>query len=367
MALSKSKIQAMASRLNNTTKTVVTEENYQTTLMAALGQYNQVDDKSLAKAVINYVKKENKDKASILSKAANWELVIPGKLVMILNAGGYLSPDHTNVLKQKIEEVYQKYLKVSKEVAVDDVEESKPKAPVISIEQRIIDAARTQSEDIDYAIDEFINTKATSFSTKSFLLQKGISGAVAKKIAEYYEYPLNEAKEAYEGKCEQLVEGYSFFSRSELKKFIGFLESIVNDCRQHAVVSKKPRTIKPKAPGVVVKRLKYMIKYDELNMRSVDPATMVGADTVYVYNTKNRKLFKYEAEDNSGLTVKGTTLINYSVTNSEAKTIRKPEVFFKDLKIGKRDMNKTFNDLKTKGSAVNGRVNQDCIILGAFN
>ena len=365
MAISKSKIQAMASRLNSTAKTVVTKEDYQSTLMKALAQYNQVDDKTLAKAVINFVKKQDKNKAAILSKAANWELVTSGKLVMIQNTG-YLSPDHTKVLKQKIEEVYQKYLKVSKEVAVDDVKESKPKAPVISIEQRIIDAARTQSEDIDYAIDEFINTKATSFSTKSFLLQKGTSGAVAKKIADYYEYPLKEAQEALDGKCEQLVEGYSFFTKSELKKFIKFLQSIVDEARQHAVISKKPRTIKPKAPGVVVKRLKYMIKYDGLNMRSVDPATIVGADIVYVYNTKNRKLFKYESEDNSGLTVKGTTIINYSVTNSEAKTIRKPEIFFKNLNLGKRTMNKTFNDLKTKPNAVNGRVNQDCIILGAF-
>ena len=365
MAISKSKIQAMASRLNSTAKTVVTKEDYQSTLMKALAQYNQVDDKTLAKAVINFVKKQDKNKAAILSKAANWELVSPGKLVMIQTMG-YLSPEHTKVLNNQIEEVYQKYLKVSKEVAVDDVKESKPKAPVISIEQRIIDAARTQSEDIDYAIDEFINTKATSFSTKSFLLQKGTSGAVAKKIADYYEYPLKEAQEALDGKCEQLAEGYSFFTKSELKKFIKFLQSIVDEARQHAVISKKPRTIKPKAPGVVVKRLKYMIKYDELNMRSIDPATMVGADTIYVYNTKNRKLFKYEAEDNSGLTVKGTTIINYSVTNSEAKTIRKPEIFFKNLNLGKRTMNKTFNDLKTKPSQVNGRVNQDCIILGAF-
>ena len=365
MAISKSKIQAMASRLKSTAYTVVTEENYQSTLMKALAQYNQVDDKTLAKAVINSIKKQDKNKAAILSKAANWELITPGKLIMIQNTG-YLSPEHINVLNQKIEEVYQKYLKVSKEVVVDDVKESTPKAPVISIEQRIIDAARTQSEDIDYAIDEFINTKTTSFSTKSFLLQKGTSGAVAKKIADYYEYPLKEAQEALDGKCEQLVEGYSFFTKSELKKFIKFLQSIVDEARQHAVISKKPRTIKPKAPGVVVKRLKYMIKYDELNMRSVDPATMVGADTVYVYNTKNRKLFKYEAEDNSGLTVKGTTIINYSVTNSEAKTIRKPEIFFKNLNLGKRTMNKTFNDLKTKPNVVNGRVNQDCIILGAF-
>lgn len=366
MALSKSRIQAMATRLKGTAYTVVTKENYQSTLMAALGQYNQLDDSTLAKAALSYVKKTDKTKATILSKAANWELVSAGKLVMILDNGGYLSENHLKVLDQSINTLYEKYLKVTKEEAKDDVEESKPKAPVISIDQRIIDSARTQSEDIDYAIDEFINTKASSFSTKAFLLKNGTSGAVAKKIADYYEYPLKEAREAYEGTCEQLVEGYSFFSKSELKKFIGFLEGIVNDCRQHAVVTKKPRTVRAKPAGVIVKRMKYMVKFDELNMRSVDPATIVGADTVYIYNTKNRKLFKYEA-DNGSLTVKGTTIIDYSVARSEVKTIRKPEVFFKDLKIGKRDMNKTFNDLKTKGSAVNGRVNQDCIILGAFN
>ena len=366
MALSKSKIQAIAGRLKSTAYTVVTEENYQSTLMSALGQYNQVDDKALAKAVIHHVKKQNKDKATVLSKAANWELVSAGKLVMILDNNGYLSSEHTNVLNQKIEEVYKKYSQVMKEEAKDDVKESKPKAPVISIEQRIIDAARTQSEDIDYAIDEFINTKASSFSTKAFLLKNGTSGAVAKKIADYYEYPLKEAQEALAGECEQLVEGYSFFTKAELKKFIAFLQSIVDECRQHAVVVKKPRVSKPKAPGVIVKRMKYLIKFDELNMRSVDPATLVGADVAYIYNTKNRKLFKYEAQDTSGLTVKGTTIINYAIKASEAKTIRKPEVFFKDLKAAKREMNKQFNDLKTKPSDVNGRVNQDCIILGAF-
>jgi len=366
MALSKSKVKAMASRLKDADKTIVTKENYQSTLMAALGQYNQVDGKTLAKAVVNYVKKTDKTKASTLSKADNWELVSAGKLVMILDAGGYLSEDHMNVLQQTINKTYEKYLKVTKEEAKDDVVESKPKAPVISIDQRIIDAARTQSEDIDYAIDEYINTKASSFSTKAFLLKNGTSGAVAKKIADYYEYPLKEAQEALAGECEQLVEGYSFFTKAELKKFIAFLQSIVDECRQHAVVVKKPRVSKPKAPGVIVKRMKYLIKFDELNMRSVDPATLVGADVAYIYNTKNRKLFKYEAQDTSGLTVKGTTIINYAIKASEAKTIRKPEVFFKDLKAAKREMNKQFNDLKTKGSAVNGRVNQDCIILGAF-
>jgi len=367
MAKSKTeKYKEQAARLINGKEPVVIKDNYGTTLSAALSHYNLTDDKVLIKRVIDYVKKQDKSIASVISKAPSWELVTIGKLVSILNNGGYLEPKHTEKISTTIKKLHEKYSKVMKEEAPDD---AKPKqtAPVISIEQRIIDAARVISEDIDYAIDGFLNTKASSFSTKSFLLQKSVSGAVAKHIAKYYEAPLNEAKEAYEGKCDQLAEGYSFFTRSELKKFIGFLESIVNDCLQHSVTSKKPRIRKAKPPAIIVKNMKYLIKDDSLNLRSVDPATIVGADTAYIYNIKNRKLYRYEADQSDTLSVKGTTLINYSVAKSDAKTLRKPEVFFKDLKIGKREMNKQYSDLKTKASTVNGRVNNDCIILGAFN
>src|SRR6056300_576060 len=127
MALSKSKAHAMATRLKGADKTIVTKENYQSTLMAALGQYNQLEDRVLSKAVINYVRKTDKTKASILLKAANWELVSAGKLVMILDAGGYLSEDHMNVLQQTINKIHEKYSQVMKEEAKDDVKESKPK------------------------------------------------------------------------------------------------------------------------------------------------------------------------------------------------------------------------------------------------
>ena len=366
MAKSKTeKYKAIAAKLSGGPEPRVTADNYKTELMVALCYYNaHVDDKTLAKRFIDYVKKQDKTLVSTLSKAPTYELTSVGKLVSILNNGGFLRDDHKQSIDIKAKELFNKYSQVTKVDATDD---AKPKrnAPVISIEQRIIDAARAISEDIDYAIDGFLNTKASTFSTKSFLLQKSVSGAVAKHISKYYEAPLNEAKEAYEGKCEQLAEGYSFFTKSELKKFIGFLESIVNDCKQHTVTAKKPRIQRAKPPGVIVKKLKYKVKDDELDLRSVDPATIVGADVVYIYNTKTRKLFRYES-DHGALSVKGTTIINYSVSTSDVKMLRKPEVFFKGLKICKREMIKQYNDLKTKPSAVNGRVNDDCIILGAF-
>ena len=101
MAVSK-KVQAMANRLKGADKTVVIKENYQSTLMMALGQYAQLEDRVLSKAVISYVRKTDKTKASILTKAANWELVNAGKLIMILDAGGYLSEDHMKVLEKTI-------------------------------------------------------------------------------------------------------------------------------------------------------------------------------------------------------------------------------------------------------------------------
>ena len=112
--------------------------------------------------------------------------------------------------------------------------------------------------------------------------------------------------------------------------------------------------------------MKYMIEFKELNMKSVNPADIVNADVAYIYNTKTRKLSRYEADDRETLSVKGTTIINYSVSNSDSKTIRKPEDFFKKLDLGKRAMNKLFTDLKTKPSEPSGRVNTDCIIIGAF-
>jgi hypothetical protein len=140
----------------------------------------------------------------------------------------------------------------------------------------------------------------------------------------------------------------------------------VDGCAQQQVVAKKPRTVKAKPPAVIVKKLKFLREFAELNLKSIDPATIVGADELWVYNTKNRKLINYSAADGETLTVKNSSIIGYDIGRSDSKTLRKPEEFFKDLSIGKRNMGTAAKSIKTKSSQPNGRISADMILIGAF-
>ena len=107
-----------------------------------------------------------------------------------------------------------------------------------------------------------------------------------------------------------------------------------------------------------------MKEFAELKLKSAKPEDMIGAKEVWIYNTKYRKVQVYKS--NTGLAIKGTTLIGFDVVDSKSMTLRKPEDFFKGLSIGKRALNAAFKTLKTKPATPNGRINEECIILGAF-
>ena len=340
---------------------IVTQDEYRTSLMKALGYYNlNMDNSERAKVVLNYLKKTNRTYYDVLSKAPDYEFLSLGSLITILNKGEYLSAKDQQHIKDKLDSLYECYSYVKPEV------EDKPKAPVISIEKRVIDAARTASEDIDYAIDNFIKNRVWDFNTKAHLLSNNISGMVAKKIGEYYQLNINEIDEAIKGEDEQLVEGYSFLTKTELKKFRAALQSIVDDCAQHQVTVKKPRVTKAKPPAVIVKKLKYMFKHDLLNLKSINPADIVGAKELWCYNIKYRKLVAYVADESDTLSVKGTTIINYSVAKSWSWTLRNPEKFFKDLSFSKKNLNTSAKALTTKPTVPNGRINEETILLGAY-
>jgi hypothetical protein len=349
-------------RLRGDGAPVVTELDYKTSLMKAMAYYNStMDNSARGKAVINYIKRNNRQFYDVFNTIPDYELLTVSSLIIIKEKGEYLSPSDEVRLSDMLNALYNRYKAVDK-----PKEDDKPKAPVISIEQRVIDAARNQSELIDYAIDSFMKTRIWNFNTKAHLLSNNISGMVAKKIGEYYQNSLDEIEEAIKGEDEQLVEGYSFLSKSELKKFRDAIKSIVDDCAQHQVTVKKPRVTKAKPPAVIVKKLKYMFKHDLLNIKSCNPADIVGAKELWAYNIKYRKLVAYVADDSDALSVKGTTIINYSVAKSWSWTLRNPEKLFKDLTISKKNLNLAAKALTTKPTAPNGRINEETILLGAF-
>ena len=91
----------------------------------------------------------------------------------------------------------------------------------------------------------------------------------------------------------------------------------------------------------------------------------MGAEVVWVYNVKNRKLGRYVAEDQGGvLGVKGTSIIGFDANKSTQKTLRKPDEQIKQfLASSKVELRKYLENIKTTEIKLNGRINADTILL----
>ena len=158
--------------------------------------------------------------------------------------------------------------------------------------------------------------------------------------------------------------------RSELKKFLALHEEIVAACNTQVTVAKttrKPRQRKEKPAGQIVARMKFKKEDPQYNLKSIPAAQIVNAQELWVFNTKYRKLQVYRADDPKGLSVKGTTLIGWDVEKSGSKMMRKPEAVTKMPSMGKRELNNAFKSLTTMEAKVNGRINEECILLRVFS
>jgi hypothetical protein len=315
-----------------------------------------------------------KDALSAINKATAREVRIVGVVGRLVARSQYVDSEVLERVLTRIEELKNKYSVPFKEwiSPVDPrsqgvVPKEKVVAPTISIQQRILDSARKFASDVEGAIDEYLVNK-TPFSMKTFLLANQVSGAVAKKISEFYAPQAAELEEALLGTDPQLKEGYSHMSKRELKAFAGFMRQIVNDCDQQIVSAKasKPRVTRTKSPSVIAKKVVYLKDFEPLKLKSVTPDKIVGANELWLYNTVSRKLIVFYGADGGQLTVSGMSVANYDVAKSESKTIRKPEEFFKGLSsMGKRAMANAWKSINSKPTSPRPRINSDMIILAA--
>lgn len=343
----------------------LTQENYGSDLLRALNYYNaNHDDKEKKKWLISHIAKTDKKFASELLRLDEYHFRYAGILARLMDGGSELREkeatyfsERINVLKGLLEQL----------VPVAAVKKTTAAAPVLSIQDRIDEAARKHGAEIDGAIDDFITKKNADFSAKNYLAANNVSAPIAKRIGDFYVRTYNELADAINGEDEQLVEGYSNFTARQLKSFHKFVGQIIDDCQQMvqtAKASRAPRKRKPVSPAKLAAKVKFLKEFAELNLKSVRPENIVGASELWVYNTKYRKLQVYKAE--SELSVKGTSVIGFDVKQSTSVTLRKPEEFFKGLTLGKRPLNAAIKNVKTKPATPNGRLNEDCILLGAF-
>ena len=258
------------------------------------------------------------------------------------------------------------------EEAVKAAEEAKPAVYTPSIQERTRDAALKMTDELENAYAGF-QTDPEAFDPKAFkvlnlLKSQQAKAAHARIIRDFYARDLAELEELASGAGdEQLKEGYKHRSRKQIKNFIAFLTEIQTACTmlmQEAKVNKKPRKTKAVSKDKLIAKLKFKKTDEPLKLVSINPADIIGAQELWVFNSKTRKLGKYVAEEFKELGVKGTTITGFSEMKSVQKTLRKPVEQLAAFKAaGKVVLRKFLEDINAVDTKMNGRLNEETLLL----
>ena len=254
----------------------------------------------------------------------------------------------------------------------DVVVEVKKDVYTPSIQERLREVSLGMTEEIETAIEAF-QTDPETFDPKAFkvlnlLKAKQAKAAHARIIRDFYSRNLTELLELSSGKAdEQLREAYSHRSKKQIKSFIAFLQEIESACNmlmQEAKVNKKPRAKKAVSKDKIIAKLKYKKSDEPLKLVSVNPADIIGAQELWIFNSKTRKLGKYVAAEFQELGIKGTTITGFSEMKSVQKTLRKPAEQLKAFKeAGKVVLRKFLEEINAVDTKMNGRINEDIMLL----
>ena len=261
---------------------------------------------------------------------------------------------------------------VDPDVAAAEKEAAKKDVYTPSIQERLREVALGMTEEIEKTYESF-QTDPENFDPKAFkvlnlLKSQQAKAAHARIIKEFYARDLAELEELASGNAdEQLKEGYSHRSKKQIKNFIAFLTEIKTACEmlaQEAKVNRAPRAKKTVPAEKVVGKMKYLKTNEPLKLVSINPADILGAKELWVFNIKTRKLGRYVASEFSDLGVKGTTITGFDEFKSIQKTVRKPEEKLKEFKTaGKVALRKFLDDINATDTKMNGRINEDTLLL----
>jgi len=201
-----------------------------------------------------------------------------------------------------------------------------------------------------------------------YLLAKSVPQAMLGKIQAVFERRYAEITEAKTTKDEDLKDAYAYMKTADWKRYDAFYTKLFEGLTQYGQVkkaTKKAAVRKPPQKEKLVAKLKYLKNDTATKLVSVNPVDIIGAQELWVYNTKTRKLGKYVAEEMGGaLGVKGTAITGFNESKSVQKTLRKPEVQLKEfLAAGKIQLRKFLDEIKATDIKLNGRINSDTILL----
>lgn len=335
--------------------------DYNTKLGRALSWYTYEKEKKDARSYLKeYIhQKYGKDSAKLLEQLPDKEIKTTwGWVARLVTKGCILTDKHQQDLKTYVLNV----LSFKPELP------SEPEEKIVrpSIQENMKEKVNEYLGELEGAVDDILFKNAT-FDLYKDLQAKNIPGAYCPFITEWVISKAKEFIDVKETSDTELKEGYNNLDARTITKIIKTLSQWHEELERYGQFKKanrKPRAKKSKTPSQQIAKLKFKKEDTELNIKSVNPTTIVGSSQVWIYNTKYKRLSVYRTDSSSGIQIKGTTLQNYDPDMCEQKALRKPtEVLKKVLDAGKVQLRKIMSDLTTKDSKVNGRINEDCLIV----
>lgn len=320
----------------------------------ALNWYNYMFDHDQAREwLFEYLKRNEYSKSDITAVKQLPKYMITKTactIARIIMNGNELEDIIVERFHSSIDEYIAKSKLIKKEVSSLREEKALP-----SIHERTQNKIKSLITDCEEAIDT-----DPALNIYDWMKGKEASVQAALAIRDYYAKWLGDYEpDELDTKAEKLL-------RAEQKKY---WQSFIADCDRYcgnkkATKVRKPREKKTKSAVDLVSKLKYQKEFPPLKIVSINPAELVGCQQLWTYNTKSRKLARFDAVGPTGIQVKGASIIGYDVEKAAQKTLRKPDVAIQALlAAGKVTLRKFLEDIKTGETKPRSRINTDTILL----
>ena len=243
-----------------------------------------------------------------------------------------------------------------------------------NIQDRLREKVSECAGELDGMFDEFVVAGAKmSADYKPITVIRGLNVApqMISDIANIWKAKLSEFETVIEGKDAQLVEGYSYLSKIQMRNLVKFCEAVINDCGAYVQIKKverKPRKVKAVPPEKRAAKFKVLMEFAELKLKGLPAASLVDKAEAWLYDTKKRKLIHLVADSHTqAFTVKSNSIIGFSTIETMQKTVRKPADVVKAVQAaGKPAARKIYKDLSTTETPFNGRGTENLMVLKAW-
>jgi hypothetical protein len=349
-----------------------TEPCSQFDLVFAFQWYNHhKDNKDARKYLTEYLVKNNlitepqRQAMSYLNDSWN---IVDGWLARCLSRGAWV-PDsvYNNFIDNRIPQLKERLDAIVRErnLTAPVVSDSN----VISIQERVTAKADYFIMELEAKFDEFWHQGSQEdFDPYTWMVENEVKPMHATKIAEYFRERAKDWVRMIEArKTDEYVKESYPRSHKEYLHGANLFVLFATDAEKLASnknAARKPRKKKPISFEKKVKNLKFKTSDTDNKLVSIDPVRIMGCQQLWIYNTKTRKLGLYVANDEAGLSVKGSSIENYKYGESVSKTLRKPkDVLSRVLDGGKVVLRKVMGEINSKPSELNGRINKDTILL----